>query len=179
MKMLYLIRHCQAEGQAPDAPLTPLGREQANQLASFFQEIAVDRIVSSPFLRARQSVELLALAKHLPVETDDRLTERVLSGNPLDNWLEQLRQSFDDLDLCLEGGESNRTAMNRAIAAIDSVLSHEAVTTLIVTHGALMTLLLKNFDNRFGFTEWSNLSNPDVYQICVSDDQATVRRVWA
>jgi len=32
-RLLYLVRHCQATGQAPDAPLTPAGMTQTGVLA--------------------------------------------------------------------------------------------------------------------------------------------------
>jgi len=57
---LYLVRHCQATGQEPDAPLTPSGEHQAEQLAIFLQRFMIGRVVSSPYLRARQSVGRLS-----------------------------------------------------------------------------------------------------------------------
>ncbi|MEH2169479.1 MAG: hypothetical protein V7K41_23030 [Nostoc sp.] len=32
-----------------------------------------------------------------------------------------------------------------------------------MTHGNLMALILKHFDDRIGYTKWEKLSNPDVY----------------
>jgi 2,3-bisphosphoglycerate-dependent phosphoglycerate mutase len=52
--VLYLVRHCQSSGQAPDAPLTALGRQQAEQLAAWLRPLGVARIVSSTYLRAQQ-----------------------------------------------------------------------------------------------------------------------------
>lgn len=179
MKRIYLIRHCQAHGQEPDAPLTATGQDQAVQLASFLEPLAIERIVSSPFLRACQTIEPFAQRNALSVETDSRLTERVLSSVPLDDWLTPLSQSFDDLDLCLEGGESNRTAMQRGAAAIRDILAHHAEATAVVTHGGLMTLLLKHFDDRYGFAEWKALTNPDVYVLRFSSDGTQIERMWA
>ena len=39
----------------------------------------------------------------------------------------------------------------------------------VVTHGNLMTLILKFFDEQIGYTDWANLQNPDVYQVQVED----------
>src|SRR4051812_46465684 len=52
---LLLVRHCQSSGQAPDAPLTPLGQQQADQLADLLQARGIARIVSSPYTRAVQT----------------------------------------------------------------------------------------------------------------------------
>lgn len=47
-----------------------------------------------------------------------------------------------------------------------------------VTHGDLMTLLLRHFDERFGFEAGAALTNPDVYLVTVSGSESTVERVW-
>jgi broad specificity phosphatase PhoE len=52
-------------------------------------------------------------------------------------------------------------------------MAHPASATLLVTHGNLMALLLKNFDDRIGFAEWQQLTNPDVYRI--SPQQSALR----
>jgi 2,3-bisphosphoglycerate-dependent phosphoglycerate mutase len=42
-----------------------------------------------------------------------------------------------------------------------------------------MTLLLKHFDPRIGFTEWQRLTNPDVYRVVIAPEHAEIARVWA
>jgi len=161
---LYLVRHCRAAGQAPEAPLTAEGLAQAERLADVLARLAPDRIVSSPFRRAVQSVEPLAARLNLPIELDDRLRERLLTTAPGD-WLEQFRRSFDDLDAVLEGGESTRAAMARGAAAIEAALAHPARATVLACHGNLSTLILRHFDGRAGFAEWRAMTNPDVFRI--------------
>ncbi len=46
MKQLYLIRHCEAEGQAPEADLTPKDVEQARALALFLTDYYIDHVLS-------------------------------------------------------------------------------------------------------------------------------------
>lgn len=52
--------------------------------------------MSSPYVRAQQSIVPLAQRLGLPVETEPRLVERVLSAAPLVHWREALRQTFAD-----------------------------------------------------------------------------------
>jgi len=178
MKTIYLVRHCSAEGQAPEAALTEKGREQAKLLADFFEGIEIEQIISSPFLRARQSIEPLAARRGLSVKTDSRLEERVLAEEDMPDWMERLEESFADMELCLPGGESSRTAMERGSRVINEVLSSDVSLSLIVTHGCLMTLLLKHFNPDFGFKDWQHLSNPDVFSIQIDGNKATVTRTW-
>lgn len=149
-RTLFLVRHCAATGQAPDAPLTPSGELQAQALAQCLLGERIERIVSSPFVRAVHSVQPLADRLGLSVETDARLSERVLSGHAREDWRERLSESFVDFDLCLPGGESSRVAMTRGVSVLHEVLDRPQ-RTVIMTHGNLLTLLLHYFDGTAGF----------------------------
>lgn len=46
MKKIYVIRHCEAEGQPPEAQLTEIGLKQAIDLTNFFSDIKVERIIT-------------------------------------------------------------------------------------------------------------------------------------
>ncbi|WP_053361340.1 histidine phosphatase family protein [Bacillus sp. FJAT-27251] len=178
MKTIYLIRHCEAEGQPPEAQVTEKGRVQAEQLAKFFSKMKIDRILSSPFQRAADSIKPLAKQLGIEIELDCRLEERTLSSNHLGNWLDALRKTFDDHDLKLEGGESSREASSRIRAVVEEVLLSEARASIIVTHGNLLSLLLRNYNPDFGFDQWQKLSNPDVFMLKHNGNKASVARLW-
>jgi 2,3-bisphosphoglycerate-dependent phosphoglycerate mutase len=54
----------------------------------------------------------------LEVVFDDRLAERLLLSKNHSDWRDMLRKTYDDLDICYEGGESSNTAMSRAISVV-------------------------------------------------------------
>ncbi|MFC4354328.1 histidine phosphatase family protein [Chryseomicrobium palamuruense] len=165
MKKIYIIRHCQAEGQAADAKLTELGEKQAEELARFLKNISVEIIISSPYIRAIQTIQPLALQKGIEIDTDVRLKERVLSQHSHPDWLEKLQATFKDSDLKYDSGESSNEATERIRAVVDEILESEYETVVLVTHGNLMSLLLREYTDEFGFNEWQTLSNPDAYLI--------------
>jgi 2,3-bisphosphoglycerate-dependent phosphoglycerate mutase len=175
---IYVVRHCKAEGQSPSANLTEEGYLQAELVAEFLHGKNIENIISSPFLRAIQSISPLAEKIQVKLHRDDRLSERILCGESSSNWLEMLRHTFTDLELCYEGGESSITAMNRALAVITDVKNSGLSNVVIVTHGNLMSLLLKYYDNKFGFEEWASLSNPDVYHLHFEGELPIIQRVW-
>ncbi|WP_203247810.1 histidine phosphatase family protein [Sporosarcina beigongshangi] len=175
-KIIYIVRHCSAEGQPPHADLTAKGVLQAEELGKFFDGIEVNRIISSPFKRARRSAWPIAERKKLHVEVDSRLTERVLSSRDFGDWLVKLEDTFSDQDLKYEGGESSSEAMSRACNVVDELGAGSR--TVLVTHGNLMALLLKRYDEQFSFEGWQALSNPDVYRVRITDDGAEVKRIW-
>lgn len=179
MKNIYVIRHCEAEGQPPESPLTERGLEQAIDLAAFFDNIKVERIISSPYKRAIQTIQPLTNQLNVEIEMNSQLKERVLSTNHLSDWFEKLKQTFEDFELKFEGGESSREAGKRIIEVVENVFKGAFENTIIVTHGNLMSLLLNHYNNEFGFAEWSNLSNPDVYLLKSDGNKITFERLWS
>ncbi|MCG6963313.1 MAG: phosphohistidine phosphatase SixA [Acidobacteria bacterium] len=81
---LYFLRHgnaaSQQEWSGDDAlrPLTDKGRKVLEEVATFLadQRLAIDLVVTSPFLRASQTAQLVAKRLGLAdrLETDERLT---------------------------------------------------------------------------------------------------------
>ncbi|TKI15461.1 histidine phosphatase family protein [Bacillus wiedmannii] len=179
MKKLIVIRHCSATGQERDAELTIAGKNQANTLATFLLENQpqIDHIISSPFVRAIDSIRPYALQANLSIQEDERLAERILSDVPMDDWLQKLESTFTNIDIAFSGGESTKQATDRAISLIQDVLKLNHTTTLLVTHGNLLTLILKHFDHTIGFIEWRALTNPDICEITL-DKQCILKRLW-
>lgn len=177
-KNVYIVRHCKAEGQYADAALTETGQEQTKALADFLAGLKIDRIISSPFLRARQTIAPFAEKAGMEVEIDDRLAERHLEPDRVPDWLEWMKESFHNLELRDAGGESGNEATKRIADVIEDIKASDVENTLIVTHGGMITLLLHQYDERIGFAEWKGLSNPDVYKMRLSDDHVEYERIW-
>jgi 8-oxo-(d)GTP phosphatase len=92
---LLLIRHASAgdphswEGDDRDRSVDERGRRQAAELVSLLAEFPLERVVSSPYLRCLQTVEPLAKARGIEVETDEALSADRLDEVP--SVLERLR----------------------------------------------------------------------------------------
>lgn len=77
----FLIRHAHAgdrsswEGDDRERPLSSKGEQQSAALAQLFAPVGIDRILSSPHLRCRQTVEPLAERLGLEVEAHPALAE--------------------------------------------------------------------------------------------------------
>lgn len=112
MKKIIVIRHCSATGQERDAELTTDGKKQANTLATFLLEnqLQIDHIISSPFVRAIDSIRPYALQANLSIQEDERLAERILSDVPMDDWMQKLESTFINIDIAFSGGESTKQA---------------------------------------------------------------------
>jgi 2,3-bisphosphoglycerate-dependent phosphoglycerate mutase len=178
MQKIVLVRHATATGQAATAALTSEGQREARMLADLLLPLRIQRVISSPFARATESVTPFCRRAGLRLETDDRLIERVLSARDLPDWREHLRRSFDDPDYRLEDGESSRTAQARGISALRAALA-SGERCVLVTHGNLLALILRSIDATVGFDMWSRLSNPDVFVLHGRDQGPEgFNRIW-
>ena len=85
---LLLHRHARAgyreawEGDDRVRPIDERGRKQAQALVGALSGFAIERIVSSPYVRCIESVEPLAQARGLEVELDERLAAHRLHDVP-------------------------------------------------------------------------------------------------
>jgi len=178
MKTIYLVRHASAEGQPIDAPLTEQGRKQALALVEFFKQKEIDLIFSSPFKRAIDTIKLLSDSKKIKIIEDSRLGERVLSTVSFEDWRDKLKQSFDDFDLVFEGGESHTAGMERAKSLLEDILCSKDENILLVSHGNMTTLLMRYFNESFGYDCLMEMTNPDVFELVVSDEETILKRIW-
>ncbi len=103
---IYLVRHGRAgdrsKWQGPDdlRPLSKVGRRQALGLLELLADAPIDRIVTSPYVRCRQSVEPLAEQRRLPVDLGDELSE----GAPLADALRLVdKVTHENAVLCTHG----------------------------------------------------------------------------
>ena len=78
---IYLVRHAKAGnrgewiGDDSLRPLTKPGWRQAQALATRLSALGVSQLLTSPYIRCRQTLEPLAAATDLPIADDDRLIE--------------------------------------------------------------------------------------------------------
>ena len=78
---LLLIRHglpervVNEDGTPADPPLSAKGRDQAERVARWLEGVSIDRLYSSPLLRARETAQPLATLRGLPVEIEPAVRE--------------------------------------------------------------------------------------------------------
>jgi phosphohistidine phosphatase SixA len=86
---VLLVRHAWAgdsaewEGDDRVRPVDKRGKKQSEGLVDALAGFAIDRIVSSPYLRCIQTVEPLAEARGLEIELDEELGADRLDDVPL------------------------------------------------------------------------------------------------
>lgn len=147
-------------------PLTEAGLEQARSLAHELEDVPIDAVYSSPYLRAIQTVQPLAEARGLNVQAVEDLREHRLSPEPIDDWRTTLERAWLDFDFLLHGGEALRVTQARAWTALESIAArHPSGTIAIGGHGTAMSLLLHRLEPRVDAVFHLAMPMPAVYTV--------------
>lgn len=166
MGKLIMVRHGESEGNrdrrftiSPDVPLTELGHQQARKAAErIAKRFRPERIISSPYRRARQTSEIIAGELGLPIEVIHDLHERdlgALKGESYDLLRELVQQDpdYDPKQGWLwrpEGGESYEDVRRRVIVAIEDIRARYPEDELVVvSHGGVMLSMWAHVTGRW------------------------------
>ena len=183
---LYFVRHAESrfiEGKERERGLTEQGDLDAKKVANLLQAEHIAFLYSSPYLRAVQTIQILADLYGKPVLTFEDLRERALSGSHVkhDDFHEAKRQLYLDASFAFPGGESGIQAQARAVNIIEQVLGeHRGNKIVIGTHGDIMTLIFQHVDPNYGFEFWKSTTMPDIYRMDLdrADNMLQITRMW-
>lgn len=169
---IILVRHGQTEANvrghfadSDEIPLTEVGRRQAQNLSvRLARDFTPTVLISSTFLRARQTSDILAPVLGLKVEVIEGIHERdfgSLRGHPYSRVAEVM--SADDLSALNnndtekvrawrpEGGESLDDVRLRAIAALEDVrVRYAGHQIVVVCHGAVIRSIWSHITGDWG-----------------------------
>lgn len=173
---IYFIRHAHSDFSLDNEETRELsikGWADAQKVTDKMIIEDIQHIISSPYVRARQTVEGLSKFLHKEIELDSRFIERDLASrnHHFDQPLEAIKYVFDHPSYKYPGGESNKEVQERGISGLKNVVSkYRGKRVAIGIHGNIMTCILNYFDKRFDFDFWSQTTKPDIYKLTLDDD---------
>jgi 2,3-bisphosphoglycerate-dependent phosphoglycerate mutase len=148
-------------------PLTENGLRDARRLCEMHASVRIDAAYSSPYLRARRTIEPLARRRKIEIATIDDLRERVLSLGELPDWQSHLKRSWADFDYALPGGESGRVAQARVMRVLDTIaMRHADGVVIVASHGNLIALALHAImPEAVDYAFWEAIPMPAVFTL--------------
>ena len=171
---IYLVRHAHSV-YSPDElgrPLSQKGIKDAERITYLLKDAAIEKVISSPYKRAVQTVDGIASQFQLDIEIMDDLKERKLSEYSVPDFQETMDKVWGNPHFALVGGESNMVAQERGVRAIKSILKKYAGKNIVIgTHGNIMVLIMNYFDPRYNYDFWRSLSMPDLYKLVFKSDE--------
>ena len=147
--IIYLIRHGQSTGDLVDAyggiyndPLTDTGKSQAQSLADKLNTAGIQKIYTSPMLRARQTAEILGQSLELDIEPVLNLREinhyGLLTGAPKDIakiYYPDLTAAVAERTNTIIDAEPYDQFLTRVLPTRQEITSTDYQTIAVVAHG--------------------------------------------
>ena len=133
-----------------DIPLTELGHSQAQELIKWAVEIHPTVIYSSDLIRAIDTARPLGDALGIETKIDNRLRE--VNFGEIEGLTQlEMKEKYPELyenylitpaNVQMPGGESGKTALERAWPAVTEIINHNNDQDIIlVSHGTLIRLI--------------------------------------
>jgi probable phosphoglycerate mutase len=164
MGRLILVRHGESAGNRdrifavdPHAlPLTELGYQQAAAAARLIEKrFNAELVVTSPYVRARETARIIAEHLRLPLSIEPQLYEREVGahrGRPYDSLA--LAEDYDAAApwrFTPAGGESYLDVQRRVAPILDRLArEHPRRDVVMVSHGGVMLTLFAHVKGRWG-----------------------------
>lgn len=153
MVHLMIVRHAKTEWNLTgriqgrsDIPLAGSSEADVRAAAVGLRGRKIDAVISSPLCRAVRTAELLTEGSGLPVQTDDRLTERDFGAYEGRTYAELGLPDHEKLFYCLSdvaGAEPSEDVFTRVRAFLADLSSrYDGKTVLVVSHGVCISFLL-------------------------------------
>lgn len=176
MTKVYIVRHCEAMGNVmrlfqgtTDTDITETGAKQLKHLKKRFADINIDKVYTSPLIRARKTAlavigdrSLIPIPEKGLIELDGGIVE----GKPFKETFEaipDLADAWDNHpeDFAPEGGEKMRDAYERIWNTVKGIAAENSGKTVVCsTHGGvtrcLMCRLLTGDIKNLSTVPWSD-----------------------
>ncbi len=153
MTQIYFVRHAEPNYRNHDEVLRELserGEQDRHLVTEFLLDKGIDAILSSPYVRAVETVRPFADAVRKPITHVADFRERRVADGWIDDFDSFCRQQWEDRSFRLPGGECLNEVQERNIAALTRVLhEYEGQRVVIGGHGTSIATVLAWYDPAF------------------------------
>ena len=168
---LLLVRHADSVPPAPGGPdeltrpLSAEGLRQADRLADELVTWRPARVLSSPYLRAVQTVRPAADRLGLTVQTRDVLREWASGIGPAPDWEAHYRRCWADPAYAAGDGETHDALTARAAAGLAAAFAETVPgeVTVVASHGTWIARALHGLGVPVDADFWLTMPMPAVF----------------
>ncbi|MEC5425335.1 histidine phosphatase family protein [Virgibacillus sp. C22-A2] len=183
---IYMVRHGDSPkvGSERTRGLTIKGKIDAQRITNLLKEEGINAVISSPYKRSILTVQELADKLGQKVLIFEDLKERIFTFEDKrisdKELIPLLNSSFSESTYALPGGESNEDCQTRAVKTLKEILNiYREQKVVLGTHGAVMTLMMGYYDNKYNLEFLFHMLKPDVYRMEFNGEELVeVNRMW-
>lgn len=158
---VFYVRHAEPDYTNHDdltRALTAKGEADCRLVTRFLRDKGIQAVLSSPYLRAVDTVAGFAREQGLEMEIIPDFRERKIGNVWLDDFDAFAARQWADFDCKLPDGESLKEVQERNIRALHAaLLRHPGQNIVIAGHGTALSTILNYYDPAFGFRQFMEI----------------------
>lgn len=161
MTTVYFIRHAQSDRFVHDdrtRPLTDEGVNDTKRITEVLENAGIQHIISSPYTRTIQTVTDLSEKLGIEIETDEDFRERNAGQWHGENFLEFIRNQWEDFSYHILDGECLADVQKRNVSALKRCLEkYDCKTIAVATHGTALSTMINYFYPDYNFDSFMRI----------------------
>lgn len=169
MIKVYFVRHAESDYSIHDdynRPLTRKGMSDSEKITDLLINKNINRIFSSPYKRAIDTIAHLADKTSLNINIIDNFRERSI-GEWIEDFNSFSRKQWEDFNYKTQNSESLKEVQKRNVAALMEILkAYDNENIVIATHGTALSTIINYYNNDFGYEDFEKLRPIMPYVIC-------------
>ncbi len=159
--VFYFVRHAQPNYENHNDELRELslkGLEDRKLVTDFLEDKEIDVVLSSPFLRAVDTVKDFAEKNHLEIQKVADFRERKVGDDWIEDFSTFCRRQWADFSYKLPHGESLEEVQERNIAALRQMMDvYKGKNIVVGSHGTAMSTIINYFHPEFGYEAFERI----------------------
>lgn len=159
MTTIYFVRHAEPDYNNHDdffRPLTDKGMKDRIKVTNYLLDKKIDVILSSPFIRAVDTVADFAKNVGLSIETVDDFRERKIDNVWIEDFSGFCKKQWSDFNYKLTDGESLNEVQIRNIRALEEIVDkYNGKNIVIGSHGTALSTIINYYDKSFNYDNFN------------------------
>ncbi|MDQ0222566.1 histidine phosphatase family protein [Streptococcus moroccensis] len=173
---VYLVRHAEPNYHNHDdftRELTEQGLKDSLKVTAYLKDKGIDKVYSSPFRRAHDTVKDLAHHLNLPITLEDDFRERRIDSVWIEDFNHFAQKQWQDFSYKLSDGESLSEVQYRNISALEKIIAENPNKNLVIgSHGTALSTIVNHYQPDFDYSAFSQIKHlfPFIVKLTFSEN---------
>ena len=181
MNKIYFVRHAKPDFSVHDdltRPLTDKGIIDSKNICEFLKEKSINKIYSSPYKRAIDTIKELAQNLNIKIEVVDDFRERKISNIWIEDFNKFSKSQWENFEYKLNDGESLNEVQFRNIKALHKILNENSNQNIVIgTHGTALSTIINYYDKTFDYLSFTKIKDVMPFIVCMEFEKTNVLNI--
>lgn len=181
MNKIYFVRHAKPDFSVHDdltRPLTDKGIIDSKNICEFLKEKSINKIYSSPYKRAIDTIKELAQNLNIKIEVVDDFRERKISNIWIEDFNKFSKSQWENFEYKLNDGESLNEVQSRNIKELHKILNENSNQNIVIgTHGTALSTIINYYDKTFDYLSFTKIKDVMPFIVCMEFEKTNVLNI--